>query len=246
MSTTAPKLTVSPFSDNPDAPVFVDTATHRQAVAQACHAIDQDGGLVVITGEAGSGKTMVLDRVALLCSDDDRLILRLSAADIGEEGLEAAVLEAMRQQYHGIDPDMDLDKALEFCRDDQLAVVLLLDDAGTLGDKGFKALRRLVDYTEDGEPRIRAVIAGRPSLRSLFYRDEMSELRRLIASSQSLSALDSEEVAEYFDARVRGGGFSGEIAATVGFLEALATASEGNPARINRLSSRAIAAAGMA
>ena len=245
-SAAATQMTVSPFTDNPDAPVFVETATHRQAVAQARFAIEQDGGLVVITGEAGVGKTAVLDRVAQLCSDGERLLLRLSATEIGDEGLEEAMLTELRRQDHGVDPDMSLEDALEYCRDDDVPVALMIDDAGDLGPEGLDALFRLVQLDDSGEPLVRIVIAGRASLRSLLYRDDMAGLRDCISSSITIQPLNAEETAEYFDTRVRGAGFAGEIVATPGFLLALAEVTSGNPAKINKAASRAIAAAGMA
>ncbi|MEM9232621.1 MAG: AAA family ATPase [Pseudomonadota bacterium] len=246
MASSSPGLTVSPFADNPDAPVFVETAVHRRAVAQARFGIEQGGGLVVITGEPGSGKTAVLDRTAFLVTGDDVAVVRLSANEVDGDSLEAVVLRVLRASEPGIDPDADLEDALLHCRKGGVTPALLIDDADDLGDKGLMALRRIAELEADGDPLFRIVIAGRPSLRSVFYREDMAALRQSMAASHQLGSLSREEVGEYVDARVRSAGFAGEIVATVDFLDKLAEASLGNPGKINRLAGRAIVQAGLA
>ncbi|RFB01482.1 hypothetical protein DX908_14435 [Parvularcula marina] len=247
MSATSPSgLTVSPFTDNPDAPVFVETEAHRRAVAQARFGIEQGSGLVVITGEPGSGKTAVLDRTAFLCASDEAALVRLSANEVEGENLEAVILRVLRTEEPGIDPDASLEESLLYCREGGTTPALLIDDADDLGDEGLGVLKRIAEMEQDGDPLFRIVIAGRPALRSVFYRDDMAALRQVMAASHQLGALSRDEVGEYVDTRIRSAGFSSEVIPTVEFLDALAEQSGGNPGRINKLASRAIAQAGLA
>lgn len=239
-------LTVSPFTDNPDTPVFVETETHRRAVAQARFGIEQGSGLVVITGEPGSGKTAVLDRTALLSAGENAAIVRLSANEIEGENLEAVILRVLRMSEPGIDPDAGIKEALLSCREAGVTPALLIDDADDLDDNGLEVLRHIAELEKDGDPLFRIVIAGRPALRALFFRDDLAGLRRAMAASYQLGALGRDEVEEYVVARIRMAGLAGDFIPTVGFLNALTDQSGGNPGRINRLAGRAITHAELA
>lgn len=246
MSTISSTVTVSPFTDNPDAPVFIETRPHRQAIAKARYIIEQDGGIVVITGDAGTGKSTLLDRLALLCDDRDNVILRLSGMELDTQSLDTAILKELVRKDQQTDPDATAEEALAQCQERGLTVILLLDNAGSLQDKDYRIIKRLSDIGDSGEPLLRIVLAGRSPLRSVFYRDDMSGLRDNIAGTYHLSTLEQEDIAAYVEGRIYSAGFGGEIKASEKFLDALATQSDGIPARINKLAGRAITAADMA
>ena len=172
-------LNQDPFQNEPDLRFYFESETHRRAQLRMDRALRQSKGLVVLTGEGGTGKSVLARRlfegleeeifesalmVMMQGSADATSVLRRFAAELG---VEAPPTE--RSELIGV-----LYEQLAIVREDGRHVVLILDDAHVLGQQAMAEIgglmnfeyedRRLLSLVLVGLPELDTMIAGIPSL----------------------------------------------------------------------------------
>jgi len=202
-----------PFENVPDPTFMYYSPEHEEALSRLVYAIERDKGIVLITGEIGSGKTM-LTRV---------LIQQLPGGeyDIGliiNPTLEP--VDFLREILHslGLDPDMDLPKSsllqllnermLENLRNDKMTL-LIFDEAQLISSETFEEIRLLLNFQLNDRFMITIVLLGQPELRDIVK--NIKQLNQRIAVKYHLNALNFDETIKYIDTRLKKAGSDGSI-----------------------------------
>ena len=156
-------LTGRPFQLTPDPKFWVDTSTHRKAMAYLGYGLAQGEGFIVITGEIGAGKTTLVGHL-MATSDPNRLhivnivstqvqpedLLRTVAEGIGVagEGLaKSSLLSAIERQLHAV------------ARSGKRAL-LIVDEAQALPNASLEELRMLSNFQAAGHPLLQIFLLG--------------------------------------------------------------------------------------
>lgn len=236
-------LSEDPFQNKPRLRDFLETASTREALARLERGLRQARGLVVLTGEVGSGKTMLVRRllenleeevfeasmlVVLSGGADARWVLTRFARLLGIEEPEQERETLLAQVY----------EQLAIIREEGRHAVLIIDDAHLLASEetlsevcGLLKLeyedRRLFSLVLAGDDRLDAAIAADPGL---LHRVEVKV---------RMGSLDVEGVSAYLAHRIRQAGGDPSI------LEADAVSAVqwlgcGLPGRINTLADNAL------
>jgi general secretion pathway protein A len=197
----------NPFDLTPDPACFVPTSRHNEALAALYYGVRQHKGVIVVTGEVGTGKTLLL-----------RCLLRLlkESRDIAYAYLFNCRLTSTELLYYTLSDfglsvsDSNKGKLLldlsKFVTSRGLAgqtTVLIIDEAHHLSSELLEEIRLLSNLETNDEKLLQIVLVGQPELDEKLDSYELRPLKQRIALRAHLGALSPKEVKKYIDERMR-------------------------------------------
>ena len=227
-----------PFTLTPNTDFFLDLDGHHQALEVVQLALESGEGFIMITGEVGTGKTLLCRRLLNTVSDDF-VTAYIPNPFLTPDGLLLALAEEL-----GLDVDQEkgrhhvlgeINKKLMSIKESGKQVVFLLDEAQAMPEESIEVLRLLTNLETETEKLLQVVLFGQPELNDVLARDSLRQLRQRITFSYSLPTLTLEEVNSYINHRLNRSGFPSVNLFNTKAVQALAEASAGIPRLINIL-----------
>jgi putative secretion ATPase (PEP-CTERM system associated) len=235
-------LSGRPFQLTPDPAFYFESGTHRKALSYLSYGLAQSEGFVVITGEVGAGKSML---VAYLMATVDPA--RLTAAQIvtsrldGEE-LVHVVAQAFGLSVQGHDKAAALGAIEGFLHDEARAgrrCLLIVDESQNLSIGALEELRMLSNFQLGSHPLLQTLLLGQPEFReTLFEHPELEQLRQRVIATHHLEAMEANEIQAYVEHRLKRVGWDGNPSFDQRVFAEIYTASGGVPRRINQIVNR--------
>lgn len=238
-------LKKNPFNMTADPAFLYFTPRHRECVAGLAYAVTSRKGIVVLIGEAGTGKTTVLTRVL------QHLPLKIHPSVIFNPALTPAEFFELVMLEFGFS-SVPGSKALRITALQQFLLkthaegkiaALVVDEAHKVNPEVLEEIRLLGNFERGGEKLLQVVLSGQPELNGLLNREDLRQFKQRVALRLSTDPLSTSEVESYLAFRwTTAGGkapqpFSPESAA------ALARFSGGIPRIINALCDNALVTA---
>lgn len=228
-----------PFENTPNPLFFYASEQHREALAAIEYTIRMRKGIVLVTGDIGSGKTTVGRTMMHRCSKKATIVLllhgHLTANELIRHVCRTLQLPTAAQDDHAQLLEKLQQYLLEQARRGQ-PVVLFVDEAQTLSDDALEELRLLSNFDTDTQRLLQLVLVGQPELRDRIAKPELNALRQRIVLAKRLAPLSIQETANYLQHRLRAASedpdqvqvsFSGEA------IQAIYAATGGTPRLIN-------------
>jgi type II secretory pathway predicted ATPase ExeA/cell division septation protein DedD len=203
-------LKESPFSLSPNPRFLFESATHRAALEQVTYALRRREPLVVVTGEIGTGKTMLcrtmlsrLERLTFLSVISDPLL--------GRDDLLKQILEDFgvisRGRTKQLQPGRhELVQALqEFLASLiplQAHAVVMIDEAQHLAPAVLEEIRLLSNIEGDQGTQLQIVLVGQTDLETALKRPDMRQFEQRVTRRCRLEPLDASEVRKYIEHRL--------------------------------------------
>lgn len=238
-------LTELPFSITPDTSFTYSVQYHQEALNTLLLALSQGEGFVKISGEVGTGKTLLCRR--LLQSLDDGWV----TAYLPNPNLDAGTLFLALAEELGVKDAVGLDQ-YHLVRRINLAllgharakkrVVLCIDEAQAMPIETLEALRLLSNLETEKRKLLQIVLFGQPELDVKLNRPEVRQLLQRIAFHYKLGGLKKGEISNYVAHRLRVAGYRGEGLFSPAALRVLHRASGGTPRLINILAHKGLMA----
>jgi type II secretory pathway predicted ATPase ExeA len=232
----------APFRLGTDVSFYYESEAHRRAMAHLRYGLRQAEGFVVITGEPGVGKTILVEHLLTGLDDTDVLAATLPPVPVTPETLAARVLSAFEEEAgEGEDAMAALTAFLIRTKERGLRASLIVDEAQRLSDETLEELRLLSNLSADGESLLQVCLIGQTGLRSVLYRADMEQFRQRIVASYHLAPLSAADTEAYLRHRLAAAGWRGEgDLFTAEAAGAVHREAGGVPRRINQLASRAM------
>jgi general secretion pathway protein A len=233
-----------PFALTPDPRFIYFTPSHTEVMANLHYGIESGKGLIVVTGEVGTGKTTIL---RWMMQRLDRTVMvayifnpRLSVAEFYQH--VATLLDVQKWQTKS-ELLLELGKALESRHSRGLRTVLIVDEAQGLSTHVLEEIRLLSNFESDTAKQLQIVLTGQPELREVLNRAELRQLKQRIALRCVIKPLPSvEETDRYITSRLLVAGAERTDIFSPGAIDYIFRCSDGIPRQINNLCDNALLA----
>ena len=231
-------LRENPFNINPDPRYLFLTSQTQEALDRLTYGIHTRKGLVMLTGEVGTGKTTLINHLLDWLHQQ-----RASTAFIFNSRLETHHLFDFILADFGVAFDSRTDSnALKRLNEWLLEryragdnPVLIVDEAQGLSLELLEEIRLLLNLETPHEKLLQVVLVGQPELEEKLNRYELRQLRQRITLRCKTAPLTSAETRAYIEARLQVAGSNGEPVFAPEAMNALHLYSRGIPRVINLL-----------
>ena len=233
-----------PFALTPDPRFLYFTQSHTEVMANLHYGIESGKGLVVVTGEVGTGKTTILRWIMQRL---DRAVLvaylfnpRLSVPEFYQH--IAALLDVQKWETKS-ELLMELGRILASRHSRGLRTVLIVDEAQGLSQQVLEEIRLLSNFESDTAKQLQIVLTGQPELRKVLNHPDLRQLKQRIALRCMIKPLpDVAETERYIISRLLVAGAERTNIFSPAAISYIFRCSEGIPRSINNLCDNALLA----
>jgi type II secretory pathway predicted ATPase ExeA len=195
-----------PFSLSPDPGFLFAAAPHREALAQLRYLIQERKGFAVITGEVGTGKTMLLRTVMEDVGPNVQTGYVFNPPRT-RQGLYDAIADELGLQLDDkSNPAKELNRHFLSTYEDGGTVVLIFDEAQALPVEVLEEIRLLTNIETPRAKLVQVILAGQTELDALIDSTELRALRQRLVFRYSLGALGRADAVGYIAARMTAAG----------------------------------------
>lgn len=239
-------LSEPPFRITPQSDFFFSGARRGATLEALLYAIRHDEGIIKITGEVGSGKTM-LCRVLMERLPAEFVTVYLAHPALSREDMIYTLAEELAIAVPGESRPAHVMRLLQ----EHLValygagkrVVVLIDEAHAMPAATLEEIRLLSNLETARHKLLKLVLFGQPELDQMLARPDLRQLKDRITQNFRLEPLPDSEMAAYLDFRMRAAGYRGPSVFTAAAIRRLGKASQGLTRRINILADKALLAA---
>jgi general secretion pathway protein A len=210
----------------------------RCAVAELTQAIEGRKGLLVLTGEVGTGKTTVVNQLRARLAERSMPCAYLFNPLLDAHNFLEFVLAEFRikaESNTAANAFKQLGNWLFASYDQGATVVLIVDEAQCLAPSTLQALVPLTNLESSGEKLLQVVLSGQPELNDMLRRPEFRSLRQQIGWRSRTLPLNLEGTHAYVDTRLQAAGSGGKVVFSAAALDAVHLYSRGVPRVIDHL-----------
>lgn len=236
-------LTGKPFQLNPDPRFFYRSQGHKRALSYMRYGLQQEQGFIVVTGDVGTGKTMLVNNlfreiegqgvvaVKIVSSNvKDLDLLRLIAAEFDipfERASKASLLRELEARFTA-------------CREEGKRVLLVVDEAQNLPRSALEELRMLSNFDHHGVPLVQSFLLGQREFRGILRAPGLEQLRQRVIAAYHLKPLSAVEIKAYIEYRMRKVGWTDNPIIEEPVFQRIYEFTGGVPRRINTLFDRTL------
>jgi MSHA biogenesis protein MshM len=231
-----------PFGITPDTSYFFACRSIQEALNTLLVAVSNGEGFIKITGEVGTGKTLLCRKFLSTLSAswvsayipnpnlDPRALVLALAEELGVPGESSGP--------HRLEKEL-MQRLLDIARQGK-RVVLCMDETQAMPLATLEAVRLLTNLETEKRKLMQVVLFGQPELDRNLSSESVRQLRQRITFQYVLKALGRKEVADYVAHRLTIAGYSGEALFANGALSELHAASRGVPRLVNILAHKSL------
>ncbi len=231
-----------PFSLSPDPTMLYMTCQHRECIAGLVYSVLSGKGLIVLSGDVGSGKTTALAKLGQLLPPTIRAATVFHTTLNSDDFLELLLLEfGLDERITG--KAQRLTRLRDFLisqREAGITPALIVDEAHKLSIDVLEELRLLSNLEHANRRLLTIVLAGQLELSDVLRRDDMRQLKQRVAVRLSIKAMQAEDVRPYIQHRWLCAGASGTQPFTNDAIESVIRFSGCIPRLVNSICDNAL------
>jgi len=239
-------LTEPPFRITPNTEVFFAGGNRGAILDALIYAISQGEGIVKVTGEVGTGKTMLCSMLQSRLPSEIETVYLAHPSVSPEEILHAIAFELQLDVAREAGR-MDVMQALYSYLLERHAqgkqVVIFIEESQNMPIATLEEVRLLSNLETGKYKLLQIVLFGQPELDENLRQTHIRQLRERITHSFTLSPLTPQEIAEYLIFRLRAVGYRGPDLFSTSVIKRIAQASAGLTRRVNLIADKALLAA---
>src|SRR5918992_2509298 len=235
-----------PFALSPDPRFIYFTPSHTEAMANLHYGVESGKGLIVVTGEVGTGKTTIL---RWMMQRLDRTVLvgyifnpRMSVEEFYQHVASPRLLDVQSWRNKS-ELMIALGDTLEERHARGLRTVLIVDEAHGLSTAVLEEIRLLSNFESDTAKQLQIVLTGQPELREVLNRPDLRQLKQRVALRCVIKALPNvDETDRYITSRLLASGAGRTDIFSPDAIDYIYRCTEGIPRNINNLCDNALLA----
>ncbi len=230
-----------PFRLTPDTKYFFPSEAHQRAFEILRYGLARGEGFLILTGEPGTGKTLLL-RLLLREEEPSKEVALILSPTLDPHELLMAILEDLGIRVSGSETKEQLlrkfyDYLLKIAEAGK-TLLLVMDEAQNLPLESLEELRLLSNFETEERKLLQILLIGQPALEEKLKSPFLLQLLQRITIWERLEPLDLEETFHYVQFRWHRAGGIGSLLEK-GSTKILHRASEGIPRQINKIMDRA-------
>lgn len=239
-------LTEKPFGITPDTSFIYSATAHQEALNTLLIGLGSGEGFIKVTGEVGTGKTLLCRRF-LASLSDDHVTIYIPNPSLAPIALLLAVAEELELNLDPNETQFQLIKhinqrLLELSRAGK-TVVCCVDEAQAAPLESLEALRLLSNLETEKHKLIHVVLFGQPELDRHLSDPSVRQLQQRIAFHYRLPLLRRDEFEHYLNHRLSIAGHQGASLFSPAAMRHLFRYSRGVPRLVNILANKSLLAA---
>ncbi len=237
-------LSELPFGITPDTSFFFACNSYQEALNTLLIAIRNGEGFIKVTGEVGTGKTLLCRKFMATLGDDDYKTAYIPNPYLNPHSLLLALTDEL-ELYIDLDVDQNhllkaLNLALMALADKGKRIVICLDEAQAMPMESLEALRLLTNLETEKRKLLQVVLFGQPELNKNLEHESIRQLNQRITFHYELPPLSKDELNYYLMHRLAVAGHRGGPLFSPGALGLLYHASGGIPRLVNILAHKSM------
>jgi general secretion pathway protein A len=234
-------LTGKPFQLSPDVRFFFPSKEHRRALSFLEYGLEQADGFIVITGDVGTGKSMLVQTLLNTLDPNETQVATIVTTQLKGDDLLQMAASSFGLRVNASSKALllrDLERMFLQHAQQGRRMLLIVDEAQNLVKEAVEELRMLSNFQHDGRPLLQMFLLGQEEFRATLLSPGFEQLRQRVIATYHLSPLDEQETRTYIEHRLSTVGWSNDPEFTDDAFPAVFRFSDGVPRRINNLCDR--------
>ncbi len=239
-------LDQAPFKITPNTEFFFSGGNRGPILEALIYAVSHGEGIVKVTGEVGSGKTMLCNMLQTRLPSHIDTVYLANPSVSPDEILHAIAFEMQL----GITRDASRLEVMQALHDhllkrhaDGKRVVVFVEESQSMPLATLEEIRLLSNLETRNDKLLQIVLFGQPELDDNLHQPHIRQLRERITHSFRLEPLALSEIREYLMFRMRAAGYRGPDLFSPAVVKFIARASDGLTRRVNLIADKALLAA---
>jgi general secretion pathway protein A len=236
-------LREKPFNISPDSRFFWVSEKHKEGLAAFKYAILEEKGFLLLTGEVGTGKTLLINAFAKM-SGVETLIATIPDPDLDIMDFFRLLAEEFKMNKVFFSKGEFLIQFKQFLLESYGAdkkVLLIIDEAQRLNNELLEQIRLLSNIEMDHRKLINIFFVGQSEFNQMLMEQQNRAVRQRIAVNYELKPLTASETTQYIRHRLMLAGALDDIFKPDAVREVF-TLSQGYPRLINIICDYALVA----
>jgi putative secretion ATPase (PEP-CTERM system associated) len=234
-------LSAQPFQLTPDARFFFESTVHRQAMAYLVYGLHHAEGFIIITGEVGAGKTILVENLLSTIDRSSFVTTTIVTTQLAGDDLLHMVAAGFGVAKEGLAKGPLLQRISEFALAQHRhgkRVLLIVDEAQNLSFEALEELRMLSNIFFDRRMALQSFLLGQPQFRATLGSPRLEQLRQRVTAAYHLGPLSEGESRAYVEHRLRRADWKDDPHFTEDCFPLIHQKTGGVPRQINTLCSR--------
>ncbi len=235
------RLSARPFQLTPDARFFFESTVHRQAMAYLVYGLHHAEGFIIITGEVGAGKTILVDNLLSTIDQSTFVTAKIVTTQLAGDDLLHLVAGGFGIAQEGLAKGSLLQRISDFAlaqHRNNKRVLLIVDEAQNLSFEALEELRMLSNIVSDRTMALQSFLLGQPQFRAILGSARLEQLRQRVTAAYHLGPLSEPECRAYVEHRLRRADWTGDPHFDEDCYPLIYRHTGGVPRQINTLCSR--------
>ena len=199
-------LTARPFQLTPDARFFFESTVHRQAMAYLVYGLHHAEGFIIVTGEVGAGKTILVDNLLSTIDRTTFVAAKIVTTHLAGDDLLHMVAAGFGVAKEGLTKGSLLQRISDFALSQHRSgkrLLLIIDEAQNLSFEALEELRMLSNIVLDRTMVLQSFLLGQPQFRTILASPRLEQLRQRVTAAYHLGPLSEAEGRAYVEHRLR-------------------------------------------
>jgi putative secretion ATPase (PEP-CTERM system associated) len=234
-------LQALPFQLTPDSRFFYPSQMHRGALAYLTYGLRKSEGFVLITGDVGTGKTLLVDYLLSIIDNERYLTAKIVTTQVEPDDLIRMVaggfgLEPAKHQKSTL--IRQLERFFIEARRRKISPLIIVDEVHNLPRASLEELRMLSNYRFRDAPLVQTILLGQTQFRKALANGALEQVKQRVVASSHLRPLGAAETRGYIEHRLRAVGWAEDPAIAPAVFPLVHEATRGIPRRINMVCDR--------
>jgi general secretion pathway protein A len=239
-------LAEAPFGVNPDPRFLFLSEVHKEALAHLIYGVRQRKGFIVITGDVGTGKTTLLNKLLGGLNERIRCVFITNPKLATDDFLRTIAYQLkleVAKNFNKADFLIEMEALLAESLRRRENVLLVVDEAQNLSADLLEEIRLLSNLETAAEKMLQIILVGQQELNGKLLSDNLRQLRQRVSIKYHLEPLGEGETAAYINHRLKVAGNGGRDIFSHKAMREVYLASGGFPRLINNICDNAMLAA---